>query len=220
MKKIFITLALLLSATLANASTYHFVQTNPNNNTLVKTPLGDQLTLDVNAGTGNQVLFRFTNPVGIASSITNIFFGDEGSTLFSSIGITSQSAGVVFEAGSNPPVMPDAQNFTEVASAQSIAVTTGKGQNKVTVSAIDNGINASGEFVEFTGLLKSGNTFSTVLASILSRDLQFGLLMKVDNGSADKYLNAVPVPSVVPVPAALWLFGSVIGLFTVARRRY
>lgn len=204
--------AILLFATVANANTYHFAQTNPNNNTLVKTPIGDQLTLDVNLANSSRVLFSFTNPVGIESSIIGIYFGDEGSTLFSSISITNQSAGVSFKEGATPPNFPVNVAFTEVETSEANG-------NKI-ANKVENGVNASGESITFEGLLKQGNSFSTVLASILSGDLKFGLLLKTDNGSADKYLNTVPAPSAVPVPAALWLFGSVIGLFGVARRRF
>ena len=172
--------------------------------------------MNVTAGLNNSILFAFSNQDGapdIASSIIGIYFGDEGSPLFSNFSITTETpaAGVAFTAGATPPVFPDAQNFTEVFTADS--------DGNSVADTVANGINQSAESLVITALLASElDTFDTVIASILSRDLQFGLTIKVGKGSADKYLNAVPV-NAVPLPAAAWLFGSALLGFVGFKRR-
>ncbi len=212
-----VVLPLLLSSTAVLAATYHFLPINPNNNNIgAPNSVGNQLTLDViNAGPF-ATLFRFSNPVGISSSIVKIYFSDPAPILFTSFAIVGQSlTGVNFALDTNPANFPEGgPSFIEVASADA----AGGGVNE-----IPNGINAIGEFLDFAALYSGSNNFESVISAINAGDFKIGLQTRDNprggNPSTDRWLNATPV-NAVPLPAAAWLFGSaLLGFIGLGRRR-
>ena len=215
MKKLVLS-ALLLGATAANATTFNFLEyaaTGSNTFTTTTTTLGSQLSVDVLSKDADEVTFTFKNAVGLASSVVGVYFIDAAPSLFNSISFTSSSSGVDFDVDSN------AQNFENSPNNQKVFT-------EVKTAEVDDGssdgLNSSADSITFTGKVNSStnaNTlFNLVIAAISSGDLKFGLEVDLPNTSTDKkYLNS---PSAVPVPAAVWLFGSVIGLFGLARRRF
>lgn len=207
--------ALLGSATVV-AETYHFLPVNPNNNNIGSpTPVGSQLTVDVTAFGTTGALFTFTNPVGISSSIVDVYFSDPAPTIFTDYAIASQSSGVDFTLDTASPAnFPEGgPSFVEVASADA----AGSGTNEIA-----NGINAVGESLAFSALFSTGSSFSSLIAAINAGDFRIALQTRDNptggNPSTDRWLNDRPV-SEVPLPGAVWLFGSgLMGLVGYKRR--
>lgn len=220
LKKLLI-LPMLVLSTAVLAETYHFLPINPNNNNIGEpNPVGTQLTLNVTDGGGagfGSALFSFTNPVGISSSIVDIYFSDPAPTIFSSFSITNQSSGVNFSLDApNPANFPEGgPSFVEVASADA----AGGGTNEIA-----NGINALNESLTFRALFKEGYNFASLIAAINTGDFRIALQTRDNpeggNPSTDRWLNDRPV-SAVPLPAAGWLFGSaLIGLMGLRRKMH
>jgi hypothetical protein len=210
-----LSIALFNSAAVV-AETYHFLPINPNNNNIGSpTPVGSQLTVDVTAFGTTGALFTFTNPVGISSSIVDIYFSDPAPTVFTDYAITNQTSGVDFTLDTlSPANFPEGgPSFVEVASADA----AGSGTNEIA-----NGINALNESLTFTALFSTGNTFSSLIAAINAGDFRIALQTRDNttggNQSTDRWLNDTPV-SEVPLPGAIWLFGSgLMGLVGYKRR--
>ena len=97
---------LALSAVPASAYTYSFydiTHTNEINEGIAES----QIAVDVTAYGSNQVSFMFTNAVGKACSITDVYF-DDGSLL--GIADIDSSTGVSFSQLANPANLPDGNN--------------------------------------------------------------------------------------------------------------
>ena len=205
----------LLVSSAVLADTYHFLPTNPNNNNIgLPNAVGSQLTVDVTDSGFGSALFTFTNPVGVSSSITNVWFSDPAPTVFSSYAITSQIGDISFILVSpNPANFPEGgPSFVEVASADAAA----EGTNE-----IPNGINAIGESLTFTAIFNGGNSFASLINSINSGEFRIALQTRHNplggNPSTDRWLN--DTPATVPTPAAGWLFGTaLLGLMGLRRK--
>ena len=167
-----------------------------------------QLTVDVSDAGSNTVLFEFFNTGSDQSTIAEIYF-DNGSSLFEVASIDKAgkvpSQGVSFSVGATPPNLP--------------------GGNGISFSAdfsmqADNpapqwGVNF-GESVGITFTLASAKTFADVIDELTTGHLRMGLhVTNFTSGGSDSFVN-----NPVPIPAAVWLFGSgLLGLVGIARRR-
>lgn len=183
----------------AYASMYSFNGVNAN-----EINVSNQLSLDVTQ-VGNNVAFKIAN----ASGGTNIFVGHIyfdflGANLFSSLTQTGQQGTVSFtgDATSN-------QNFPE---GNSIGFSTDADADRN--GGAGNGINV-GEYIILSAILNPNANIDTLLGN---GGLRIGLhIQGFEGGGSDSYVNGAP--SAVPVPAAGWLFGSVlIGLMGLRRR--
>ena len=99
--------AVLMMAGTANATSFSFAQITTNGNALI----ANQLAVDVTAN-GTQVDFKFTNNVGTASSITDIYF--EKGPLFGITDITDSDGvvnGVAFTDPAIPSSLPSGTDF-------------------------------------------------------------------------------------------------------------
>lgn len=219
-KRLFVAQLLLVSSVVF-ADTYHFLPINPNNNNIGEpNPVGNQLTVNITDGGGGgefgSALFVFTNPVGISSSIVDVFFSDPAPTIFSGFSITNQTTGVNFTLDTlSPSNFPEGgPSFVEVASADA----DGAGTNE-----ISGGINALNESLTILALFNGTYDFDRLIEQINSGDFRIALQTRDNpaggNPSTDRWLNDRPV-SAVPIPAAGWLFGSaLVGLMGLRRRR-
>jgi hypothetical protein len=79
-----------------------FVLLNKDNN---EPNIAGQLGVSV-TDLGAQVQFQFTNNVGFASSITDIYFDDKSIAVLANPMSLSDSTGVSFSAGASPPNLP------------------------------------------------------------------------------------------------------------------
>ena len=197
-----IVLPLIFASSAAMASTYSFVPVNPNQNNQI-VPIGNLFQLEVLSLGANQVTFEFTNDNTSLSSIIGIYIG--GPSLFTANSFV-QSTGVNFDPISQS--QPQTGFDIEAASKSS----NQGGQNFV------NGINSStSEFLKYTLTLSSGNSLTTVINSINSGALLVGVTGQTGNQGNDQYI--INTPSQVPVPAALPLMASALGLFGLSRRK-
>ncbi len=200
LKQLVISQFVLMSA-VASAQTFTF--TNVTNNTL---DIGSQLSVDINDA-GGSVLFDFSNDVGIASNIAEIYF-DAGGFL-ASLGILSQSTGVTYAPGIAPPALAP-QNPPGVAD-----FTTNFGFDIGTGA----GLNQSADSLILTGVLSGLFTYNDLLNAINSNDFEIALHVRsIDGEDSDSYILGGG-PNAVPLPAAGWLFGSaLLGLISLRRR--
>lgn len=167
-----------------------------------------QMMMDVTASSTG-VLFEFSNnDVGagtdLGSIIGEVYFYD-GLYLDMSPAIIN-GAGVNFVNGAMPAMLPgyDATPLSVFAAAD-VSSNTADGV----------GVGDGTLGLDFT--LLSGATFDTIISALGSGDLVVGIHAKALGGIADESESLV---TVVPVPAAVWLFGSgLLGIVGVARRR-
>ena len=197
-----VVLPLIFASSAALATSYSFVPVNPNQNNQI-VPIGDLFQLEVLSLNSTQLTFEFTNDNTASSSIIGIYIG--GPSLFSSNSFV-ESEGVDFD--STKQSQPQTGFAIEAASK-----TSNKGEGN-----FENGINSSTtEFLKYTLTLADGNTFDTVINSINSGALLVGVTGQTGNQGNDQYI--INTPSQVPVPAALPLMASALGLFGLSRRK-
>ena len=148
---------------------------------------------------GTGVQFVFTNNVGIASVITDIYFDDSASPAvlqLNSLVVFAQSAGVSFSQGASPPNLPGGNTL-------GFNVTAGLSADSDPPAA-PNGINAAGESLTLRINYATGATFTDVENAINSGALRIGLHVQAiaPQGGSDSYVNTA-----VPEPATLGLLG-------------
>lgn len=194
MSKLLAALALVGGLAISSAATastsFSLFTSNGNQN------ISSQLAMDTSAS-GNQVFFTFLNNVGIASSITDIYFdlGTASGFSLSNMSIADQ-VGVKFSMGAAPGNVPG---------GNTIGFTADSGLSADSDAPVaPNGINALGDYLTISALLSSG-TYDALLRDL--RSGMFRVAMHVQAigtaGGSDSY-----VTTAVPLPAAAWLFGS------------
>lgn len=165
-----------------------------------------QLFVDViDAGAG-QVLFTFSNIGSNASSIADVYFDD--GTLLGIASIDNTSSGVSFSQGASPGNLPGGNMVGFAATAGFTADSNPPVQ--------PNGVNP-GEYLGITFDLLSGVSYADTINALQSgTDLRIGIHVQgFGNGGSESFVNTV-----IPVPAAVWLFGSgLLGLVGIARRK-
>jgi hypothetical protein len=160
--------------------------------------LSSQLVMETSAGSGNEVFFKFSNNVGIASSITDVYFdlGPASSFALGNMSIGDQS-GTDFSMGANPGNVPGWSTI-------GFSADSGLTADSNSPHLMENGINALGEYLTISAFLTSG-TYDALLSDLRSGMFRVAMHVQAigDRGGSDSY-----VTTTVPLPAAAWLFGS------------
>jgi hypothetical protein len=190
----------------AASFTYSFVAVTANS--VVDPAIGEaQLSVDVSdeSLTSGQVKFTFNNSGPLASSITDVYFGDDG--LLGSAFIFNGS-GVAFSEGASPPNLPSGSfDATYAADSDSPSVAA-------------NGVNP-GESLSIEFNLLGGQGFNDVIAALDGGDLKIGIHVQAfADGNSEGFENNGR--TFVPLPASVWgglgLMGVLGGLKLRSRR--
>lgn len=194
-------LSLLLFVTSASAEVFTFLRVTNNN----IEDLSSQLSVNVTDAGSGQVSFQFLNNVGIASSVTQIYFDNGAGAYLTALALGTQT-GVDFSIGGAPPDLPGGNAVSFSANYRATA----------DAPVSPNGINSATDSLQ---LLGSG-LFANVIAGLTSGDLRIGLHIQSigQRDGSDSYVTG-GTPSAVPVPMSAWLFASGLGFFAIARRR-
>jgi hypothetical protein len=192
-------------------SFYDITHTNETNASIAES----QIAMDVTAYGTNQVSFMFTNAVGAACSITDVYF-DDGS-LLAIAGINS-SLGVSFDTPATPSNLPGGNLALPpfVTSEQFSADSDSPVQ--------PNGVNESDEWLQIIFDLQSGKGFEDVIYALSLAGEDGGLRVGIHvqgfeitapNGDtiSEGLINNNYEGAPIPIPGAIWLIGSgLIGL--------
>ena len=166
-----------------------------------------QITVDVTSVSASSVKFRFNNAGPLISSISEVYF-DDGTLL--GISSVSQSAGDPWTGGSaSPGNLPGGNSISPPFQ------TTAGFLAESNPSPSQNGVRP-GEYLDVVFNLQGGGTLADVLSELATAELRVGMhVIAFANGASASLVNN----PIVPVPAAVWLLGSGLGLLGVIRRR-
>lgn len=194
-------LSLLLFVASASADVFTFFKITNNN----PEDLSGQLSVNVTDAGGSQVSFQFLNNVGIASSVTQIYFDNGAGAYLTALALGTQT-GVDFSIGGSPPNLPAGNTVSF--SADYLATAD--------APVAPSGINSATDSLQILG----SGLFANVIAGLTSGDLRIGLHVQAigQGGGSDSYVTG-GTPSAVPVPMSAWLFASGLGMLAIARRR-
>jgi hypothetical protein len=203
-------LALVVQAGRADFSTYSFYNITNNGNA----DLSGQLQMTVSSvANPQQTLFRFTNLIGIPSSICDVYF-DDGALL--GIASVSGSPGVSFSVGASPGNLPGGNSISppfETSAPNEWFATDSDSP------VFANGVNSASEYLDILFNLQTGMTYANVVSSLADGSLRVGLHMQAigATGGSDSYVNGGG-DGVVPAPAAVSLGLIGLGLVHLVRR--
>jgi hypothetical protein len=194
----------------ASASvTLNFFRVEPHNSAVNP---ADQFSCVVSDFAPGVVSFRFTNNVGIASSISEVYY-DDGPML----GIASLvQQGCSFTGGAaNPGDLPGGQNLTPPFHATQEFSADAQGSPSL-------GIDTSDDFLEMRFNLINNKTFADIVSALNTGELRVGMHVRAigEGASSDSFVNTPLV--IAPLPSAAWLgVGGlgIAGILRVSRRR-
>lgn len=143
------------------------------------------------------VLFVFRNNVGLASSISEIYFDD--GTILAQHGIYNSLSGYTsYTAGANPGNLP-AGNTVGFEATTSFSADAVGNPNK--------GINRSNDLAGLSYTLKSGQNYADTIASLADGRLRIGLHLRAVGTYSESVVNNPPQFFAVPEPGALLVWG-------------
>jgi hypothetical protein len=207
-------LGLVISAGIASATPVDisFTRVEPHNAN-VNPASQFHCVLDVvTPGPGGKVSFTFTNAVGIASSISEIYFQDGpmlGAATLTQVGTDFTAGGAV------PGNLPGGENLTPPFVATEVFSADAQGSPSL-------GIDTAADSLVMTFNLLNNKSFDDCVAALQSGDLRVGLHVRsIGDGGApsDSFVNGGNITSVpLPQAASLGLVG-LVGLGLARRRR-
>ncbi len=209
-KIIKLALCLLCSVNYAHAATFGFGCLTNNSGDCGS--VASLITVDVE-GAGPDTYFQFNVGDGANAAVKEIFFDDALNLLdptdylFDESGGTASGGGVDFQSIEVPGDNFPAGNPISFSSDFSTQAENPSGDNK---NGIDNG--------EWFGITFFGTDASLILAALGSGDLRVGI--HVGSVGRDGDYSESLTTTVIPIPAAAWLFASaLVGFFGFATRQ-
>jgi hypothetical protein len=218
---------LLSSAALAHAGSVSIPFQRITSNSPIGASLASQFEVAVSDVTraggslaSDEIRFSFRNVVGLASSITRIFF-DDADGVFDRVKAANGSAGVSFTAGTSGTQLPGGgSGFTTDFAAK--ASKQGGPPN--------NGLNEASDWLDVIFELDDDfdgvNRLANVAEALRTGGLRIGMhVTALSDGGSEAFLstppgNTPPVPTpVVPVPPAALAGAGLLGLVGLARAR-
>jgi hypothetical protein len=187
-----------------------FVRVEPHNASVNPASQFHCLMDVVTPGPGGQVEFTFTNAVGIASSISEIYFQD--GPMLGAAALTQ--AGTAFTAGGAVPGnLPGGENLTPPFIATEVFSADAQGNPSL-------GIDTATDSLVMTFNLLNNKSYADCVAALQSGDLRVGLHVRSigDGGQSDSFVNGGP-PVSIPLPQAAPLALAGIAGLGLARRR-
>lgn len=210
--------AVLLAAGAASASSVDvtFSRVTPANSPLNPAAQLHCTVSDV-AGHSDQVTMHFSNNVGIASSIMEIYFDDRTPLSLLSINGIGQSGATFATGNASPGNLPGGANLTPAFNANSsFSADAGSG-------GPTQGLDAAADYLDMTFNLQTGNTFGTVLTALQTGTLRIGLHVIAIGGSDGQSDSFVNNAVIAPVPQAAALGGAMLagllGIGAIRRTR-
>jgi hypothetical protein len=163
-----------------------------------------QLFVNVTNPGGGQVDFKFTNAVGLAASITQIYFDDDAGVL-GSIDSLSETLGVSFSINGAPSDLPSGDTISFAATHWATA----------DAPVSHNGIDSSIESLVIRFDLVALKSFTDVIAALDNGTLRIGLhVQALPDDESDSFVNN---GRIVPSPSAAIL--GLLGLVSLTLRR-
>lgn len=157
-----------------------------------------------------EVLFTVHNAVGIASNIAEVYF-DDGllgpSTVINSLGGFTDFDG----GGASPGNLPGGNTATPA------FIATSEFSADVNPGPPSRGVNESADILGIVLGLGSFADYNAIIGAVNTGDLRFGYHIRSigSAGGSDSYINTV-----VPLPAALWLFLSALLGLRLAKKTH
>lgn len=158
------------------------------------------------------VSFRFTNTVGIASSISEVYF-DDGPLL--GISRIIQQGCAFTGGGASPGNLPGGQNLAVPFHATQAFSADAPGNPR-------NGVDATGEFLEMQFYLINNRTFEDTVQALMNGSLRIGLHLRAIGplSQSDSFIDNPTDAVGLPQGVVLGVGGMVlVGAFGAFRRR-
>jgi hypothetical protein len=215
-----VALAILALASSAQASfLYGFDRITSN----AHTDIAPQLQMEL-LDQGGYVTLRFTDSVGTASSITQIYVDNTNSGhtpvvlsgWYTTPILDHSGFGLVdFKQGASPSNLPAApKSFDADFSASA---------NNGSGGTVNHGVNMSGEWVDLNFKLLAGKTANDVATAINNGSLQIGLhvqgIQSCQGDASDSFIIKPGPQHEVPEPGSLLLLGGGLGAIALKRPR-
>jgi hypothetical protein len=204
-------LALCAGTAAANADTVElsFYRITSNSGVNIESQLHCVMS-EVNPTT---VSFKFTNAVGVNSSVTEVYF-DDGP--FLQVAPTILQFGTNFTGGgANPPNLPGGETLSPPFNATQIFSADATGNPS-------NGISTASDWLDMHFTLVSGKTFQDVVDALISGEMRVGMHVRSIGPSQDSD-GFVNNPLLVPLPASAWAgigcMAGIGGIRAIRRRR-
>lgn len=196
--------AALFGASAVSAATYGFQQITNNGNT----PVAAQFQMETSESSGN-VVFTIHNNGPVASTIAGVYF--DWTTSLAPMSVGPVSGVVAFTSDPQTQNLPGGNTVSPVPFVSDQTFLAVPPPSK-------NGIDPS-EWASFIGSLSESAAIADLEAGILRVGLH---VISINDLGSESFVNPNNGggPAAVPVPAAVWLFGSALaGFMTLSNRR-